>query len=468
MPKYNALSWGWIVRTDYVLFWNCSSCGEKAAFLDAHCTNCNNPFDSQELSKISDKDFQEVTDPKVIFMTQEMMWWFCSHCTGYNRNLKKSDYDSWRYLKPDFECSCLDCGNGFDGTEQDWDYIVRNGPNASSKVWAVRAMIQHNINIRKRIHARKTWRIIANNLPPLRSKQLSHIWKTHRWQVANILEKKYPKLYLWLWWSVTILAAFLAYKWFENYETTITMQWKDWERSLYIESVQTVNKSWWLENVDNSDHQNNPFHNYQVRSTFYAATGREDYNHNPNYCRLVPDSEPEIQDYSCRSVTSESCSASSGWGLSCIETTSKVCDVPVWWTRYFDSEECQKVRYTIHDWAFDRNITSPSLWGEDSSPYWPEFTPEGDNFSLWSEREVTKKRDQTYTIHVSYDNNEKEDSLDIPEDLWETLYDWLQCPAEADFINWVDLDTIDWEGCWNLLQLWVSLPYFEIIKRFMK
>ena len=289
---YEAL-WTWAVQeVTYLLFWKCWHCGNLAWFYDGHCSSCGHPFDSQELWEISDTDFKVVVDPWLKYKLTQMMWWYCSSCWSYNRNLNKSDYTSWKYKHPDFHLNCeKHCWNELN--EEDGDYILRDGPSASSPTQAVRNLIKHNQRIRERIHAEKVWRIVSNTLPPVKSKQVAYIWKVQRAKVLHTLEKKHPRWYWGVWWGIALLTSFLVYKWFENFETTITIKWKDWERSLYIESVQQAEESGWWEDVDVSDHRTDPFHNYEEISRTYSNTGREDINHNAQYCRLVPDSEPE-------------------------------------------------------------------------------------------------------------------------------------------------------------------------------
>jgi hypothetical protein len=56
-----------------VLKWDCGHCGTHASFADGRCLNCANPFDDQEVDKISDSDFQQVHDNETKQKILEMM-----------------------------------------------------------------------------------------------------------------------------------------------------------------------------------------------------------------------------------------------------------------------------------------------------------------------------------------------------------------------------------------------------------
>lgn len=452
--RYNRFSWGGLHQRVYVLKWNCGHCWTYASFADGRCLNCANPFDSQEVDKISDKNFEEVSDSETKYKVLEMMGWFCSSCTSYNRNLSRKDHDMWN-----IDCNCESCGNELN-VDEDGDYILKDGPSASTPAWAVRAMIERNIAIMRQIQARKAWRILVWDTPTLRvdkrvprvSSSVHSIWKSHRNTVLRELEQKYPKWYWWLGaWSV-LLAWFLAYKWFEEKDVTIHIDSFSWARNISLESVQRLNKSDWAEDLDKSNYQTDAFYQFLERNRYFRQTHRE-YNHNPNYCYTTPESETYIdyrQECTTQTSYSQSCTATSWWWVSCsqVPSTTQICQsIPEPKTRYYDQEHCEYVQFDINDWAPWRNLLTSWENQNNPPPYWQEYALQGNGYSLWSEREAWRK--ESYRVHVSYNNGEDFDTLQVPQGIWEILSVTSECSARASFILWVNIDTIEWDNCSN-------------------
>jgi len=95
--------------------------------------NCNNAFDEQEIEKISSSDIRPTTDPEVIHEIMNVIGWFCSSCSNYNRNLEREAYEQRKASNDfsDLDCSCEGCGNELNPKE-DGDYIMLDGPSANT------------------------------------------------------------------------------------------------------------------------------------------------------------------------------------------------------------------------------------------------------------------------------------------------------------------------------------------------
>ncbi len=452
MNQFNTTSWWGVSQKVYVLKWDCGHCGTDASFADGRCLNCANPFDDQEVNKISDSDFQQVYDDEIKYKVLEMMWWFCSSCSSYNRNLTRDDFNSWN-----INCNCDSCGNELN-VREDNDYILKDWPSASTPAWAVRAMIDRNMRIMTQIQARKVWRALnwerttktLKKSSPSISPVLASVWKKHRSQLLWVLEEKYPK---WYWWAgawATLLAWFLAYKGLEEKNVVIHVDGFEWSRNIAIDSVQRISDSDWVEDIDAGVYQTDAFYDFLERNRYYRETSRE-YNHNPDYCYTTPESEIYTdyrQECTTQTTYSQSCTATSWWWVSCsqVPSTSTSCvSIPETKTRYYDQEYCEYIDFDINNWAHDRNLSTSWNNQDNPPPYWHKFEPVWNNYDLWSERESWRR--ETYTITVTYKNWEKTDELELPQNIWETLSVTSECSAKASFLLWVNIETINWEEC---------------------
>ncbi len=330
-----------------------------------------------------------------------------------------------------------------------------DGPPASTPAGAVRALIERNIETKRKIAAKKVGRIIDQNWdavrPPRLPSWISTLRQEKRDKITSILEQQKP--YKWYWWAgagATLIAAFLAYKWLEEKDVVIHIDGFEWSRNIALESVRRLSKSDWAEDIDGSIYQTDAFYNFLEEKRYYRSTGRE-YNHNPAYCYTTPSSETYIdyrQECTTRTTYSQSCTGTSGGWVSCRSVPSTQTDcrsIPETKVRYYNAESCKYVDFQINDWAPGRNLSTGGKNQDNPAPYWQEYTLKWNGYSLGSERE--SRRSEKYTITVSYNQGKDTDILELPQSTWESLSIASECSAKASFILGVNIDTIDWSRC---------------------
>ena len=247
-----------------------------------------------------------------------------------------------------------------------------------------------------------------------RKKELKWVVEKSNNGVFSILQNKNLKFFWGIWGA--ILALFLAHKGFETKDVIIHIDGFEWSRGISIDSIQRLSKSDWAENIDASIYQTQAFYDFLETRRYDKATG-ESSNHNPNYCDMQE--SPRIDFAPTNTIP--------------IQVGQE------------SQEYCKYVDFKINSWIYDRSLTTSGTSQDDPAPYWPNFSPKWDNYTLWSERESW--RSEKYTVQVSYNNREDSDTLEIPQGIWESLSITSECKVKASSLLWINIDTIDWEEC---------------------
>lgn len=330
-------------------YWDCQYCGTKGIKGIEHtCPNCG---------KARDEDTKFYMKGKRDYVTQEELKevgegpdWVCEHCGSLNR----SDVDSCTYC-------------GAKRTEDTDDYFQNRDKKAREE--------------KEKQAQAESIELEANSFEVMKCRFKK--WLPTVGIAAGIA-------------AVFVLLLFL----FLPKTEQVTIENVAWERSIDIESYQTVNESdWYLPSSARLSYTQQEFHHYdsvldhyetktrqvaKTRITGYnsVVSGYRD-NGNGTFDEIITQ-EPIYETYYETETYQEPIYV----------------DVPVYQTKYY---------YEIDKWVYERSVTTS---GNDKNPVWGEV--------VLSEKERESTRTETYQILVK---NEKDESniYAITKEEWEAL-----------------------------------------------